>query len=671
MLQHCVLRMATRITEVDSYYFDFYGIGDYYLVKHPSAKLVVQARQDKCAGVSCNFGVAVKYESSVVTILVDDSTGKPSVNVLSEELQAGIKILTLSKSSYAIYLPDGAVVKCQLHWWGGGQTYYMNIQVSLPGSYYDNVDGLCGNWDGNHYNDASSVKSSYRDSVHRAHRPESIFYWPNCVIPGDQTSSTSTSTGIAAGSDYYTCNAVAYDAEVELEDAFEAQNDIGLDDVTDITDVIAAAPKPSIPEKVFDETFVPNDQPTFETPEFQQEAETVCGELFATGGLALACHALGVDTTTYYDSCIFDAQVTQTLDMCMEGIDILHDECQYVVEEIVDTAEADDDNDDVDDNAEVTAVVTQLQHYCPSACSGHGTCVAHQVCVCASGYWGDDCSLNADNTVSAPVVDSFTPQHIQNGGQAMFEGDGMDLLVEPQCRFSSTSSQTQYTVTANVISLWAVTCTVPDMGSEAFVGVPTLLSGSGGGGGTVVASSTNAFHFNYIVPNLSTSSTGGWEFVVAVLHSTAVRCQEVTAQTGGIPECYVNSDCGTEWTWIADIASLEGYDPTTGYVYGKTLNGWTHMSTDGGFTWTGGQHASLALAMAQSHTAYVPSTVSADNQNFLTLDGGSADAAAVNNLEVGSQSDWNGNQWWTSNLGITCRPRTGVLVTWPWTCGCL
>lgn len=131
--------------------WNHYKQGDQYMVYSKDANFVVQTRQRSCAAVSCNFGVAIKYYDTVVALTMSDAkniNGNPQdvLRQISPTRDPGFIVKKNSPTEYTFETPEGAKIVATIVWWY--ENYFMNVDITIPGLYRNNIVGECGNFNG-------------------------------------------------------------------------------------------------------------------------------------------------------------------------------------------------------------------------------------------------------------------------------------------------------------------------------------------------------------------------------------------------------------------------------------------------------------------------------------------------------------------------------------------
>lgn len=142
-------------TTFDGYYYHFYGNGKEWLSRSNNGKLLVQTITHR-GPPSRNCAIAVLENGNYFMISVCSG----SINMVTRNLNPDYSSISLTRSgcTYNIEYNSGVSITFS---YGGSNA---NIYITLPGNYYGQVDGLCGNWDGSASNDSPSYRiNSWND----------------------------------------------------------------------------------------------------------------------------------------------------------------------------------------------------------------------------------------------------------------------------------------------------------------------------------------------------------------------------------------------------------------------------------------------------------------------------------------------------------------------------
>jgi hypothetical protein len=118
---------------------DFQGVNQqvYYLVKSP--RLTVLARHSTACGFAptlCNEAIAMRYGNSVILVSTTRNQNSYDLKILGSK--SGLLITRQTKDNLVVRSEDGALVTMTIH------PTYIDAVVEIPGSYENQVSGLCG-----------------------------------------------------------------------------------------------------------------------------------------------------------------------------------------------------------------------------------------------------------------------------------------------------------------------------------------------------------------------------------------------------------------------------------------------------------------------------------------------------------------------------------------------
>jgi hypothetical protein len=616
--------------------YNDYSYGDKFLIRHPTAEWVVQTRQQKCARVSCNLGVAVKYKGDVVVIEHEMDT--PHLYVRSDGLPDGTKVTKLNAKTYMVSHPNGASVKIAVSYWGGGDVFYLNINANAPAQYFDGLLGMCGSFNDNGSDDlkgpdGANVSNGLMGKAWSVPSGESLFMYPIENVP-DISPPSDTPTTKVTTKEFYQCEVDGTEKEVSLGLPEDEIPD-GAEDMTDdIVDHSKENPnllwesKPFVPDP--DDEVLTGD-PDWESPEQEAEAEETCKGLFKHGALFESCSQLTgmvAEMDALYEDCLFDAKITGSTEFGGAAAEVLVQQCSEKKKE----QEANEKEDD-----SIPHIVCVIPK-CPNLCNLHGTC-NNGVCNCDDGFLGESCEVDSTSPLR---ITSITPNigPTSGGNTVIVSGRGFVNTESVTCRFGSQQAS------AVMLTEWQVKCTAPP-GAPGQVEFHVTLNTQR------MVTEDQPLFFTYTACPVKASRRS-----LSVFSSgTAFRCYLGT--------CLYSSN-SLDWHAMSnDVFALIGHAGTTLYGVAKDMS--MIKSTDGeGQNWEDAtadwatQCTSVVQPLRDPVDAnenpiasYLPPTDDADRHD----------------------SD-NGNKWWLTDVGVnvysshTHPSGNPVTSTSKWDCLC-
>jgi len=338
---------------------DFFDVGDFYVAREKSGEFVLQARQDACAGASCNYAAAVRFRSTVLYVFLTKS-GVPSMQVVGNPAADGVTISDQG-TSFTFNTPPGIKAFIRVGKWEERNVYYLGISVEAPYSYREKLLGLFGFFDGDQSNDfmlPDGTISPTPGPFHQSWRvgaSENLFLNASASIPP-----------LLANNDI----------TFSLDRAKCSPSDPEEGDIT--PDLEPSTESPLSNETVpFDGNYT-EITCAFSDPTLEAQAKADCDPPF-NSTQALCCAALGISPDSYYASCLCDYKLAEGNDFVQGNVNGFYDACREAAE-----------------NAGTTCDV------CESDCNGKGTC-SSGTCICDPGVQGNSC--NEDWTVPPEVLE--------------------------------------------------------------------------------------------------------------------------------------------------------------------------------------------------------------------------------------------------------------------------
>jgi len=299
-------------TTWDGRKFDFYGVGDYYMIRSPN--LVVQTRQVQCGRASCNTAVAISYKGEGIAVIKKKVNGVDVLKVVRTDGQTGatvsMRVFAQGSTGYIINLDDGGEIMVSGK---KMRALHFNAKLSYHFAKYS-VSGLCGDW----YN-SGDVRAT------RGNGPDYL------VPPGESLLNGGTVPALQfeqlVGDTVFLSAPTPPNHVCGCKDEPEQAPAPGDETVPEPP--ATAIEQPPVPEPGFE----PSYEHEFETPQEEAAANTQCHALLDDSLLAQACARVGVDTDEYVQLCIQDASAIGLEEALADSAAALVDECGVKAEE--------------------------------------------------------------------------------------------------------------------------------------------------------------------------------------------------------------------------------------------------------------------------------------------------------------------------------------------------
>jgi hypothetical protein len=376
----CISWGDPHFVTFDDYNYNFYGQGDYFLVK--SSLLDILTRQEpypENTKVTINTRLFIRFQNTFLEFthinnrLQLTTHASPSVD--------GVIISTIFHGQvYIIKLPDGSSIRITVN-----NNMYYNVESNLSGYFFNaGVTGLCGNFNGVRTDDKfnpetfraktnenyfiNGVKTLRSDSSQTPAAlgfgsckfPSSIIN-PPLVLPGNIAPAPSgfvtVSPVTASNGNRRTLRGVA-----------------GVDQVENATQPMVTTAESST---------TPNATVTvFTSPEITvSEAKKVCVDVLQPP----ECLEL-VDSTPYLNACVSDIIATGDFNDVEATRVAFREVCDMRAESMLTLGDA---------SAKETAAEVKSELKCQDNCNGRGSCV-DGTCVCNSGFTGTSCAMDVE-----------------------------------------------------------------------------------------------------------------------------------------------------------------------------------------------------------------------------------------------------------------------------------
>ncbi|XP_033756295.1 uncharacterized protein LOC117339040 [Pecten maximus] len=461
-----------HMTTFDGLKYDNFYEGEFVLYRNKLSNYAVHTFYRSCNGkASCNCAVAVKSGDDVI---VFDICGRKKTDrvqpllkkmYLNGDLTPGTYVFQKnSGATYIIYLPNGAYITIVK------KGKYLNVWMKAAPGDVENVEGLCGNFDGEPDNDLMSrngtvfkySKKPDEFSITWRVDEKDTLYNGYC----GETTLEEQSSLISSGG--YSCDCF-YDEEPLCGVGNDVVN-CGIvrnrknKRVKDITAELVVESLPtlkcisSVIQIIFevDLTYI-SPEAVFPTPSgiTYEMALGNCTTYISGSVSGAACVSVpGVDFSATIDACVTDVRITDTFDEWLDtALSDITEQCVIAMETNITLWIVDDSG--------LPVLPDIIELICPNECSNHGNC-SEGVCSCSPGFGGDDCSIVlADPPV---LVDIFRGQtcdrHTTTCDKIIIYGLGFSPLTNLSCSFEITDKPTALEY-ATFQTYDDISCTLP------------------------------------------------------------------------------------------------------------------------------------------------------------------------------------------------------------------
>ncbi|XP_033116523.1 von Willebrand factor D and EGF domain-containing protein-like, partial [Anneissia japonica] len=423
----CVGSADPHYTTFDGWYYHIYTPGDYIFYQHRTLPIKIQSRVASCKSVACNCGVAVQVgHTHLIVDRCNDAgnyyvtyktthdgqiqkeirTPKNTRVTTAEILRNGEKtpgtVLKYENGKFKIYLPTGSVLTIKLFW-----SHFLSLYLSASSDDFNNIDGLCGNFDKDPSNDGqygpagattydcsqpedcepaihNSVPSKNFYESWRVADEENIFLGVLNVDKEFTIKRYCTCDEDIIKCDY--CNArTDNDPILNCDDNNRRRREIVEEDPDDLVGTYEFTQSEN--DKDF-EPYVPG----FPTASGLTEEYTkqLCNEtLMNSTTYNLCLNAINNGSVTVDDiieGCIVDVKVSDDVSLARQTISDLQLRCEVVLTKNPMYWEE-------SDNGTMVPPTALLGQLCVNECNDKGECV-NGTCECNEGLGGSDCSIS-------------------------------------------------------------------------------------------------------------------------------------------------------------------------------------------------------------------------------------------------------------------------------------
>ncbi|EGD72656.1 hypothetical protein PTSG_04390 [Salpingoeca rosetta] len=415
----------------DRKYWHIVDAGRYVLYKTRSRTFEVQVQTRAYPARHCAF--AAREDNDVVVVWA--CNGNPVVrrSCGSDECRrGGFPKLSIRGSSrranYYVEFKSGAMVRADT------QPYYMSMYLTAPGRDFNDVEGVCGNFDGNPNNDAPVYYARSVNQLWSSQRPSyDLFAWyPSPSPPSPPPRSYEECTYEEPPFVRPILN------RPDAEDITSFIKDLNLNDVIDNEDVVIGGSS-------VDESLNAMDR---------NLAVAQCDDVISNSHVVAVCqnNLPGFDFTAYIEDCADDLAETSNVDFIEDALEALERDCAERASRDLNTWETDENENPVEPNKEIQTNI------CPSQCNNRGTC-DEGICTCDEGFLGFDCSID---TNARPVITSLVKPFCDTKGinectgRLSVIGEGFWNSDKLRCRFGDMETD------AFFLGSMEVACAVPN-----------------------------------------------------------------------------------------------------------------------------------------------------------------------------------------------------------------
>ncbi|XP_070213298.1 von Willebrand factor D and EGF domain-containing protein-like [Littorina saxatilis] len=400
------------LESTDAYHL--YDEGYFVMLRSEQNNFEVQIQTQTCAGRSCICGVAVQHHKDTILVNLCQGQGQlpPEIRILgNEELHIGTTITRTSDGrNYMITFVSGEWVKVT------DFRSYLNVEIQVTGSEFDNTSGLCGTFDNNTHNDMTApdgrvfpfnpVPRGFTESWRLQHNATlfgGVFRPVQGVVPriAAQQCLCKAERGIVdcgvdrvimdPARDIWGCTTcdITKDVTRSTQESKTAEEETKQKNMFS-TSVTNSLPATTGTTATTTTTTTTTTKTTTTQPVTRETARRLCSETMHNLTLSLQCAgAVTLQLTSFVTSCEEDILSAQNQEFLLAAIAAWESACMSDV--IRDPRNYHTDN--ATGCVEPAGILTTA--VCPGQCSLNGQCETG-TCVCHDGFAGSDCAVRSD-----------------------------------------------------------------------------------------------------------------------------------------------------------------------------------------------------------------------------------------------------------------------------------
>ncbi|XP_053387633.1 von Willebrand factor D and EGF domain-containing protein-like isoform X3 [Mercenaria mercenaria] len=538
----CYSHVDPHMRTADGYYYEQQQEGRFVLYYNKEYRIEIQERTMKCNNnrATCTCGISIRAGKDV---FIADRCGKTNYIGFSECNDGGIlQVVRVDSYKYTVFTPIGTKITITLH---RSSTYakFMNIDIVMAPKDKNNVQGLCGNFDGDMTNDLvhsdgtiSELKNKRGGSHHEdfanswrvpdertpnSRKKRNLESWANlngmyCVCE-EGKSGRATAEAFCSSTQYLDCtmkNSITKSKCHILNTRKRRSPGSHAKEMERLFTMMEPVKSHHVQKRQTNE-----DQIT------SAEASDICSQRI-NGSLAFTSysHVTGSENpSAVIGQCMFDVKAGNDKSLADVHVDSVNTIVKKMMDEIPTYVETN-----------VKEVQVFLQNSCIHNCSNRGDCSEAGECICSQYYHGADCGIDERDPPIITDIEGGGICDVNDGDECRcFYLRGDNLLDGLKCQIVTT----EYSIFNEVIN---VTHEMLAGGSEdIFTGVCCIPDEK--------RFSTDMFARLH---NISLSNDGihyGEFNKMYVFDST---CQDIDEQTPGRPSftlkngfCFIENAC--------------------------------------------------------------------------------------------------------------------------------